>query len=155
MIQRIQSIYLVLALIASVLMFIFPLAEFYGSSNFVLYAYQLDFFDPDPSLTFNPYFLLPLMALLVLLVFLPIITIFSFKSRKRQLLLTKISMGLTLVLLASYFFGYIALLENAVGNPPHYEFASFMPALTFLFLLLANRSILKDEKLIKSMDRLR
>ena len=69
--------------------------------------------------------------------------------------LTKIAMGLTLVLLAGYFFGYIGMLENNVGNPPEYHFASFMPAVVFLFLLLANRGILKDEKLIKSMDRLR
>ena len=36
-----------------------------------------------------------------------------------------------------------------------YEMASFMPILVFIFLFLANRGIQKDEKLIKSMDRLR
>ncbi|MCK5776601.1 MAG: DUF4293 family protein [Bacteroidales bacterium] len=30
-----------------------------------------------------------------------------------------------------------------------------MPAVMFLFLMLANRGIQKDEKIIKSMDRLR
>ena len=155
MIQRIQSVYLLLAIIAGALMFFFPLAEFYGTSNFALYIYKLDFFDPDPALKLSPYFLMPLLGTIVLIVLLLLITLISFKNRKRQLFLSKISMGLTLVLLAGYFFGYISLLEESVQNPPLYLFASFMPALVFLFLLLANRSILKDEKLIKSMDRLR
>ena len=155
MIQRVQSIYLLLAVIASALMFIFPLAEFYGDSNFVLYAYELNFFDPDPNLILSPYFLMPLMGTIFLIIILSLMTVFSYKNRKRQLLLTRISMGLTMVLLAGYFFGYIGLLEGAVGNPPNYQFASFMPVLVFVFMFLANRSILKDEKLIKSMDRLR
>jgi len=155
MIQRIQSVYLTLAIIAAAMMFFFPLAHFYGDSNFILYAYQLDFLDPDPSLILSPYFLMPLMGTIVLIMLLSLIAIFGFNNRKRQMLLTKISMGLTLVLLAEYFFGYIGVLEANVGNPPNYEFASFMPALVFLFLMLANRSILKDEKIIKSMDRLR
>jgi hypothetical protein len=155
MIQRIQSIYLFLAIVAASLMFIFPLAGFYGDSNFILYAYQISFKDPDPSLQFNPYFLLPLMGLLIFIILLSTITLLSFKNRKRQLILTKIAMGLTLVLLAVFFFGYMGLLEQSTGTPPTYEFASFMPALVFLFLFLANRGILKDEKLIKSMDRLR
>ncbi len=155
MLQRIQSIYLFLAIIAASLMFFFPLAEFFGDSNFVLYVYKLSFFDPDPSLQLSPYFLMPLMGTIVLIILLSLITIFSFKNRKRQLLFTKISMAITLVLLAGYFFGYISLLEGAVGNPPKYQFASFMPILVFLFMFLANRSIQKDEKLIKSMDRLR
>ncbi len=155
MIQRIQSIYLFLAIIAAALMFFFPLAEFYGDSNFILYVYKLNFFDPDPSLGLSPYFLMPLMGTIILIILLSLITIFSFKNRKRQLLFTKISMGLTMILLAGYFFGYIGLLEGAVGNPPKYQFASFMPALVFVFMFLANRSIQKDEKLIKSMDRLR
>lgn len=155
MIQRIQSVYLLLAIIAASIMFLFPLAEFYGNSNFVFYIYELQFSDPDPSLVLSPYFLLPLMGAVVLIILLSFISLFSFKNRKRQMVLTKVAMGITLVLLAGYFFGYIGLLENNVGNPPEYHFASFMPAIVFLFLLLANRGILKDEKLIKSMDRLR
>lgn len=155
MIQRIQTLYLFFAAVAATLMFIFPLANFYGDSNFVLYSYQIIFFDPTPTLQLSPYFLMPLMANIVFIVLLSLATIWNFKNRKRQLLLTKITMGLTLVLFAVYFFGYAGVLEKNTGNPPEYQFASFMPALVFLFLLLANRSILKDEKLIKSMDRLR
>ena len=155
MIQRIQSVYLLLAGISAAVMFFFPLAVFYGNSNFEMYAYQLHFFDPDPSLQVSPYFLLPLLGSIVLIILLSFWTIFSFKKRKQQLLLTKINMAITMLLLAGYFFGYIGMLENSVGNPPEYQFASFMPALVFMFLLLANRGIQKDEKLIRSMDRLR
>jgi len=155
MIQRIQSVFLFLAVIATALMFLFPLAEFFGSSNFMLYAYKIDFYDPDPTLVLSPYFLLPFMSVLVLIILFTLTALLSFKNRKRQIALSKLSMGLTLLLLGGYFFGYIALLEKSVGNPPNYEFASFIPAIIFLFLILANRGIQKDEKLIKSMDRLR
>lgn len=155
MIQRIQSLFLLMAALSAAIMFLFPLANFYGDSNFTFYVYQLAFHDPEPSLKLSPYFLLPLMGVIILIVSLSFWAIFSFKNRKRQMSLTKISMALTLVLLAGYFFGYVGVLEKAVGNVPEYQFASFMPVLVFIFLFLANRGIQKDEKLIKSMDRLR
>jgi len=155
MIQRIQSLFLMLAALAAGIMFVFPLASFYGDSNFTLYVYQLVFHDPEPSLHLSAYFLLPLLGVIVLIILLSVLAIFSFKNRKRQINLTKIAMALTLILLAGYFLGYIGILERAVGNVPEYKFASFMPILVFVFLFLANRGIQKDEKLIKSMDRLR
>lgn len=155
MIQRIQSLYLILAAVAASLMFAFPLAKFYGSSNFALYVYQIEFFDPNPSLQLSSMFLLPLMGVVILIIALSIITLVSFKNRRRQLLLTKINMASTLILLAGYFLGYMGILEKSVGNVPEYQFASFMPVLVFVFLFLANRGIQKDEKLIRSMDRLR
>jgi len=155
MIQRIQSLFLILAALSAAIMFAFPLANFYGDSNFTFYVYELAFHDPEPSLQLSPYFLLPLLGVIILIVLLTVVALFAFKNRKRQMTLTKISMALTLVLLAGYFLGYVGVLEKAVGNAPEYQFASFMPILIFVFLFLANRGIQKDEKLIKSMDRLR
>lgn len=155
MIQRIQSLFLFLAAISAAIMFVFPLANFYGDSNFTFYVYKLAFHDPEPSLQLSPYFLLPLMGVIILIILLTTLAIFSFKNRKRQMTLTKISMALTLILLAGYFLGYVGVLEKAVANAPEYDFASFMPVLVFVFLFLANRGIQKDEKLIRSMDRLR
>jgi uncharacterized membrane protein len=155
MIQRVQSLYLFLAALAAVLMFAFPLAKFYGNSNFAFYLYQIQFFDPAPTMQLSPYFLLPLMALVVFVVILSLAALFSFKNRNRQMNITKIAMALVLILLGAYFFGYIGILESNAGNPAEYGLASFMPAISFLFLLLASRGIQKDENLIKSMDRLR
>lgn len=155
MIQRIQTLYLLFAAIAASVMFFFPLAAFFGEHNFELYIYELKFFDPTPSLNVGEYFLLPLLGAVVLIIFLSLLSIFNFKSRKRQIMMIRVNMALTLILLAGYFFGYIGLLEEHVGGAPEYKFASFMPALVFLCLLLANRGVQKDEKLIRSMDRLR
>jgi glucan phosphoethanolaminetransferase (alkaline phosphatase superfamily) len=155
MIQRIQSLYLLLAAIAASVMFFFPLAVFYGDHNFQMYVYQLSFFDPNPSLNVSDFFLLPLLGMVILIIFLSILSLLSFKNRKRQLTLVKVNMAFTLILLAGFFLGYMRLLEGYVGNAPEYQFASFMPILVFLFLVLANRGVQKDEKLIRSMDRLR
>lgn len=155
MIQRIQSIYLLLSAVAAALMFAFPLAKFYGDSNFALYLYRIEFFDPSPTMQLSPYFLLPLMALVIFVIIMSVLALFSFKNRKRQMNITRIAMALVLILMGAYFFGYVGLLEKNAGNPADYGFASFMPAISFLFLLLASRGIQKDENLIKSMDRLR
>lgn len=155
MIQRIQTLYLLFAAISAAVMFFFPLAVFYGNHNFELFIYKINFFDPNPDLNVGEYFLLPLLGAVVLIIFVGLLSIFNFKVRKRQMMLIRVNMALTLILLAGYFFGYIGLLEDHVGGTPEYKFASFMPALVFLFLLLANRGVQKDEKLIRSMDRLR
>lgn len=155
MIQRIQTLYLVLAAISAIIMFFFPLAVFYGDHNFELYVYQLHFFDPDPSLGVSEYFLLPLLGTVVMIIFFSLMSVFSFKNRKRQLVFIRVNMALSFILLAGFFFGYMGLLEGQVNSAPEYKFASFMPALVLMFLLLANRGVQKDEKLIRSMDRLR
>lgn len=155
MIQRIQSLYLLLAAIAAAVMFFFPLAVFYGDHNFKMYVYQLSFFDPNPGLDVGAYFLLPILGMVVLIIFLSILSLLNFKNRKRQLMMIKVNMAFTLIFLAGFFFGYMRLLEGFVGNAPEYQFASFMPVVIFLFLILANRGVQKDEKLIRSMDRLR
>jgi hypothetical protein len=36
-----------------------------------------------------------------------------------------------------------------------FEIGAYIPIINLLFLFLANRSILKDEKLVRSVDRLR
>lgn len=155
MIQRIQSLYLFMSAIAAGVMFFFPLAKFYGAHNFELFIYKIHFYDPNPALELGMYFLLPMLGVVILIILLALLSLFNFKNRKRQMTLIKANMLLILVFLAGYFFGYIGLLEDHVGNMPEYQFASFMPILVFVFLFLANRGVHKDDKLIKSMDRLR
>ncbi len=156
MIQRIQSLFLFLAIVTMTLTYAFPLAYFYGANaNLGLHACRLDFFDPTPGIVFSPYFILPIMALGAIIIILLITSLFSFKNRKRQLRLNRISIFLVLVFLAGFFFGYVHYLEEATKAIADYQIGSIMPLITFILIMLANRGISKDEKLIRSMDRLR
>ena len=113
MIQRIQTVYLLLAAIALVVGCIFEPMGY------------------NKGLTGS-------MALLTLLV------VFMYKNRTFQANICSVLMGIGIVY-------YVAL---AVMQPLLEWFAA-MPMVAVLFLFLARKGILKDEKLVKSLDRIR
>jgi hypothetical protein len=96
----------------------------------------------------------PLIILLILISALSIFTIFLFKNRKVQLL-----MAMAVILAASGFI--IALLYYAISYINSFRltiipgFKMAIPVLNLIFSILAYRGILKDDRLIKSYDRLR
>jgi hypothetical protein len=53
------------------------------------------------------------------------------------------------------FFYTNILLERNLGVTTDYDFGSYFPVIVLVMVLLAKRGIEKDEKLVRSMDRLR
>jgi len=160
MIQRIQTVFLALAAIASTLMLIpfkkMPLLNIYGeNSTLNFHSLYMENLIPGETSPFSTYFTWPLAAILVLITFLSIIAIFLYKNRSTQMLWIKINILLTIFLVAGFFFGYVNMIEDKTGVQAIYHMNSFLPALILLFLILAYRGVRKDEKLIKSMDRIR
>lgn len=148
MIQRIQSIWLFLAAALNGLLFISPLYRYNFATLGLIYSPWVE----ERVNTFTPLFILA--ALITLL---PLVTIFFFKDRKRQ-------KGMTIMCIISIFtflsvmMMHVSNLKN--GTPPatnfEYVLPGFIPsviALVFLFFAIAG--IRKDDKLVKSMDRLR
>jgi hypothetical protein len=138
MIQRIQTIWLLLAAIFVAITFRFP---FYNG-DWLKDAVQ-------SPVDLNATTTIWLTILSVLTGAVAFINIFLFDNRKLQLKLTYLGIFLSVILLIMYF------LE--MGN-----FSSGSIALWCVFhfailacYILAARGIWKDEKLIKSMDRLR
>ena len=160
MIQRIQSVYLVLAAIASTLMLIpfgkFPLAKFYGETiTLHFHSLYVQNLIPGEVSPFGDYFTWPLVGALVLITVFAIVSIFLYKNRASQLLWIKVNIFIALILLGGFFFGYIPMLEKEISPQAIYSFTSFLPALILMFLVLAYRGVKKDDKLVKSMDRIR
>ncbi len=139
MIQRIQSILLFLAAVCATLSFKFPfysgnkiekenlpsLEKFTASSNFIL------------------------LVLTVILIVEIVATIFMYKNRKQQLWLTVTSVIVSFINLVIYF----TQIKNYSNGT-----LSFTAILVFaipVLLILAVRGIWKDEKLVKSLDRIR
>ena len=154
MIQRIQTIYLVLVIICLGLTFLFPFATYTLSSveesNFIFNVFGLDI-EGNNKIKF-PYY-----VSIALSIGLSLFTISRFKNRVLQMKLGRFNY-LTILLTIVLSFINIRTIEDLfpAGNVTvAFGVGLFMPVAALVFLFLANRSIKNDEKLIKSIDRIR
>ncbi len=98
-----------------------------------------------------------LPVVLGLISFLAFVTIFLYKRRMVQVRLIRFNLLLNIVYLGLIFFYYVPELEAITQTNADYisEPGIYLPIASVIFLILANRFIMKDEKLIRSADRLR
>lgn len=144
MIQRIQSIYLLLvSVLSGGLVFIFDLwkDKNYQSVDVLTLLEGLDYLTKSISFVF---FLVALLAF---------ISFLSFKNRKLQLNLNRLNILINLILLGLLAYHLLNLSGETIVSEK--GIGSFLPLGSIVFLLLANRAIQKDENLVKSVDRLR
>lgn len=92
---------------------------------------------------------LPITIVSILAGALALVTIFLFKNRKLQIRLASFGLVLTVGMLALYFLEMQHFINGGLALGGVFHFAMLV---TFI---LAIKGINKDEKLIKSMDRLR
>ena len=136
MLQRIQSIYLLLALITTgVLPFVFPLWTFENKSFYFM-----------QDLIF--------VSLFGLSATLSLLSIFLFKKRQNQFVLGRLNIILNLILLGLFVYRSLNLSGETVSVSEK-GIGMFLPIVAIVFLVLANKAIKKDEDLVKSVDRLR
>jgi len=157
MIQRVQTLFLALAAVAALLMFFFPIADFYSGTigNYKLLATGLRCMDPDPKIHPSALFSLPLLVMVPGSIILSLITLFFYKKRPLQIKILAFNILINIVLVIVVFLFYMNSVEKLTGIAPAYEFGAFCPLISLLFLVLANRFIRKDENLVRSADRLR
>ncbi|MBR0036436.1 MAG: DUF4293 domain-containing protein [Bacteroidales bacterium] len=165
MLQRIQTVYMLASVIAILMMLLFPLGTIESADAFFnVSALGVTSVTEGVVLDEMRY---GLLALLLLMLFLPLICIFLYKKRTLQ---TRIMIYTALldVLFYAYFFFYElpavkALAARALelsGFAPEVSadcsFALFaMPALSCFACLMAWRGIVYDIALLASADRLR
>ncbi len=136
MIQRIQSVYLLIAFIFSgVLPFVFPL--------WINAAGEKVFFMSN----------LVYVSLCGLSTTLSLISIFSFKNRQNQFVMNRLNMILNVILLG--LFVYRSLNLSGETEVSEKGIGMLLPIVSIVFLVLANKAIKKDDDLVKSVDRLR
>ncbi|WP_312194460.1 DUF4293 family protein [Epilithonimonas vandammei] len=129
MLQRIQTVWIFLAVLGAVFLNI-------TAQDFdVLGAY----------LTIN--------VSTVILILFGVLSIFSFRNRKRQILLNNISIIINALLIGLLAY-WLLNLSGGIAIPEK-GIEPVFPFLSIVCLLLANMYIRKDERLVKSVDRLR
>lgn len=136
MIQRVQSIYMFLS---SILMcgisFLLP-----------IYKEQVQVFILD-NFTFLTLFLLSGIITLI--------SIFLYQNRKLQFVLNRISILINLILLGLFLYQSTKLPGATQEAMKGIEMGVFLPIISVILLVLANKAIQKDENLVKSVDRIR
>lgn len=133
MIQRIQSIYLLLAAVLSgVVAFLVP---FFISDNSL---YLLHF----PVFT----------AGFVLSALVSLYSIFRYKNRQQQVVSGRVNIIINFILFGLLVYHWYEVFGL---SPENVGLGIYIPAIVIVLVSLANRGIMKDEMLVKSMDRLR
>jgi hypothetical protein len=158
MLQRIQTLYLALASIASVLLFFFPLAFFYNEmeGNYKFFIYGIKCMDPEPKVAFSTFFTIPLIFFAAVSIIFSISAIFLYKNRPQQNRLCTFNVLTNIIFLMVVFFFYINKIKELTMTEPEYNYIGMcLPLISLAFLVLASRAIRKDEALVKSADRLR
>jgi glycopeptide antibiotics resistance protein len=153
MIQRIQTVYLSLALLSLALMFAFKIAIFKDEANewfFSVYGLQPSNSVADGLIWFPPFILNVVLIILLLVI------ITMFKNRKMQLMLGRLSYLLILGYFVLLYFWTDGIADVLIpGGKVAYSVGVYFPVAALAFVFLANRAIKKDEELVKSLDRLR
>ena len=156
MIQRKQTVFLLLVIIASAVSFFFPLADFIGEKeSIVLFVQKAHSLVPDSAFNKNVYFSLPLLSATGFVVLFSLITIFLYKRRKTQMQIIKVCILVEIAFIGLFFLYYVNFLQKLTGGTAEYKTGAFMPLISLVFLVLAYRGVLQDEKLVRSADRLR
>lgn len=145
MIQRKQSLWLLIAALLNACMLFTALYKWHEMVNGV---------DTVKELRVNDHY--PSMVIVLVITLLPLLAIFMYNNRKRQTMMTMVSIVGTMS-----FIGIMLSRVTAVGKmtpPPAgatYWVGAVLPVISTLFLILAILGIRRDEKLVRSMDRLR
>ncbi len=158
MFQRIQSLYLFIAAVAGILLFFFPIASFYDAllGNYRFLITHVESMDPTPKIQFSTWFTSPLWILTCAGIALSLVTMFLYKNRILQMRLVAFDILFNILIIILIFLFYINKIEEYTHIVPSYrQVGIFFPLISLLFLVLANRSIRRDEAKVRAADRLR
>lgn len=153
MIQRIQSIYLLLAALFMGGLFLQSADLIKIETTTPAALTEMDYYN-DKILDIYDQNLLMAFALIVVLF--ALISIFLFRNRKLQITLSRVAMLVVLLfLIMAIYVSYsdLASVMASINLSP--KFGIIFPFTTIVVLILAVRNIKKDDRLVKSMDRLR
>ena len=147
-IQRIQSVYLLIAVILMAIFAFFPVLTFeVGSKSFVYGALETG----KVGMTHID----PLMLVLVLLVaLLALIDIFLYKNLQRQMTVCFVDIIIALSMLVAIGIQTYILSTHEILNL-RLQWYLLLPVFAIIFLMLAHKAMSRDKKALRDSDRLR
>jgi peptidoglycan/LPS O-acetylase OafA/YrhL len=146
MIQRIQSIFFFLAALALAALFTFPMATTPDASGEGIFA------DAEYTSGDLPF----LMILTGIGILVALVALFTFRNRPLQMRMGYLVIVMSILIPALAYWLYM---QDAAGMPADVEvhdgFGLYLPFIALVCAIVANYFVRKDEKLVRSMDRLR
>ncbi len=149
MIQRVQTLFL-LAIVATSAILIFKPFEVVKDGTT---TYFVSLMPGALKAMIKPTIYAP-MALNFLIMSFSLYTVFKFKKRKKQIKFSQIILVLSAILIGNLFM-LTFLKTGNTGIVVDYTKYSFIPVINIVFAFLARWFIKKDEKLVRSADRIR
>ena len=147
MIQRIQSLYLLIAAILVALLFFLPFAEI--TKDGVIYLFNLKGIFLQGAVFENG---IPIMSLAGIILVMHFFAILGYKKRIRQIRLIAYTIIVLMGLFGMFFF--VAYYSYS-GEQTSFKISHVFPIVAIILDYLAIRAIRKDEALIRSIDRIR
>jgi hypothetical protein len=156
MLQRIQTLFLAIVAITTIVLFFMPIASFLSEFHYLkLYLYAIKNFTPHSELQFGIMAVLPLLLVNAGILISVAAAIFDYRNRIRQVKLVRFALLLSMLLMLGILLFYPNLVSKKLETSPEFEIGAYIPIINLLFLFLANRYILRDERLVRSTSRLR
>lgn len=152
MIQRKQTLFLLAAVILSVVCLCLPLGHFADAGNLGQSSelYNLWIMQPDGT---HDYSVWALFVILLITCPIALIAIFMYHNRMVQSRFCLFNMLLVL----GWYVVYAVFALNLKESAGHYSisFSSILPLISLILYFMARRAILADEALVRAADRIR
>jgi hypothetical protein len=155
MLQRIQSVYLLLAGLVIFALFLFPLAHNVYINGIPSTIKVTGVFADVGGQQAHTQTFTALIAGTGITGVLPFILIFLYKDRKQQIMLCYVY----ILLIIGYSFWMVQTIKSVAGgftmDTNNFGIGALLSSLSIILMIFAVKAIQRDEKLIKSADRLR
>lgn len=147
MIQRIQTLFLIVSIALLGVLFYFPLADIASGNE--IYNFSIEGIFKGAEKVHNG---LPITIFLAVIIILHLVVLFGYKNRIRQIRI----LVFTIILLVGLFGLFLFFAWSFLKSPTvSFKIPVAFPLVAAIFDYLAIRYIGSDEALVRSIDRLR
>ena len=155
MLQRIKTLYLLTIVVLSCITFFSPVADLVNQANSL--QYLVDFKGIYQVLPTGNIFISRVWGVTTFAAIVPIFAFYalvSYKNRIKQIRFCVLNMFI-MILYYIALFTYLWVASNRLNAGFHLHLVAIFPLINLIINYLAIGAIGKDEKLVKSMDRIR
>ncbi len=152
MIQRIQTLFLLLAAVLLAFVFYAPFAVIIDQANqMYVFTFKGFIFQSSGLLLVKT---LPVGVLAIIAMVDLVMIIFLYKKRVQQMRLCFAAIGM-LLLMQAFVVYYLNAIDKQFAGAVMYKLTIIIPLISAILTFLAYRGIKKDEMLVRSLDRIR
>lgn len=151
MIQRKQTLFLLIAVVLNFLCLIFPIGEFIPRGvgvNPLMYNLWIE--DGQGSVSFAS---APLFGILFLETIVSVVTIFRYNNRRQQIKFC--SFNILLLVLWYITYAIVFSLNSIEDGDFKLHMVAIFPLISLILTMMAKRGVKADEALIRAADRIR